>query len=271
MPYSYIIASGWWSTKKEEDSRAVFYGDDSQRTVDFHRLWLTTINRFCKPKEILIIDSASPLKPKKNHEEKWIEMADNFGHSTNHIGKYSGVTRSFIMSLTYSYLNDYDYWVYIEQDCLVYGENIAEIAIKSMKHDIMFGDGSGTPQPMQQSFMIIKRAAIPMFIHRLQKIDATDNEISPEIKFILATSFLIDLLPSHLMGFLLKRLVSLKGKFIFFRNVFFRCHRLFCKYDNLPFSGGRVRPIPFDDTHFYFQHGSQNELDLFIKKIADKK
>lgn len=262
----YIIASGWWSCPPEEDKRDVLFGDDSIRDNEFHKLWRKCINKYTNPQEIIIVDSAAPLKPNIPSDEKWLEMSLNFGHATNHIGNYSGYTRAIFISMMYSYANDYDYWVYIEQDALIYGEKIIEKTIsRNPQKKIFYGSGKGTPQQIQQSFMIFHKDEIIPFINSYSKIKLSDNTISPEWKFLFAANSLARLLPSWLLKILANHI---KFKPIDIgRRIFIKFLRLFDQFGHLPFGYGRIRPINFDDNFFYFQHGGKVELDLFLTKM----
>ena len=123
----------------------------------------------------------------------------------------------------------------------------------------MFGNGFGTPQPTQQSFMIIKTSHISHFIKNFTAIKAKDNLISPELKFAIAVSPFLRLLPEFLFYDIHSR--SIKNK------ILWKLFNLFQGFDDLPFGYGRVRPLNFDDQYLYFQHGDTEELDLFLKKI----
>ncbi|WP_025563159.1 hypothetical protein [Psychromonas sp. SP041] len=258
--YKYVITTGWWCKNLEQkDMRDVLLGDDEIRSKDFFLSWLAAVNKFTYPKKILIVDSASPIKPDLSCNDKILEIVSldcNAGHSTNHLGKYAGVTRAHMMGMMYALTCEVDYWVYIEQDALIYGDGIVEYCIEHMKNGIMFGDGKGTPQPMQQSFMIMKTEEIPQFIKKLTDIKLTDNEISPEMKFALASSKYINLLPI----FLLSKLNS-KRSYMIIIKLFLM---LTSRFDKLPIGYGRTRPIDFKDKFFYFQHGCKKELNVYF-------
>ncbi len=85
------------------------------------------------------------------------------GHASVSLNKYSGVTYAHVLGMSYALLEDVDYWVYVEQDALLFGDNIVEYAIEQMRSPVMFGSGKSTPQPMQQSFMIIKKISFQSF------------------------------------------------------------------------------------------------------------
>ena len=88
--------------------------------------------------------------------KEFLSLPLNAGHSTDHKGKYSGWMRSILLGLEYAYLSDTEYFVYVEQDALLYGDNIVEKCIDKMTKPYMFGSGLGTKQPLQQSFFIIR-------------------------------------------------------------------------------------------------------------------
>lgn len=257
--YTYIITTGWWSTENDMDSRTIKSGDSYIRSQEFHSLWYQAVERYTSAKKIYVIDSDSPVKPKLNNDnEVLVSLLENAGHSTCHKGKLCGVSRAHLLGMSLALVNEVDYWVYIEQDALIYGENIIEKCIENMKKPYMFGNGYGTPQPMQQSFMIIKKEAIHKFIKNFNNIKSTDNEISPETKFAMATSPVLGVLPEFLFRNIHQN--SFKNK------VLWKLFKLFQGFENLPFGYGRARPIEFSDRHFYFQHGNIDELHEFIKK-----
>jgi hypothetical protein len=258
----YLIASGWWSCPPKDDTREALLGENEIRDVDFHFLWRQCIDKYTNATEILIVDSASPLKPKFLQGEKWLEMFKNFGHSTNHEGNFSGYSRAIFISMMYAYSNDFDYWVYIEQDALIYGDEFIESTIASCPGSkIFYGSGKGTPQQIQQSYMIFHRDAIVSFIANYTKIIHADKIISPEWKFLFAANMLASIMPSSLLEFISNDRNS-KFKNLF-RKFLIRILRLFDEFSEIPIGYGRVRPINFTDPHFYFQHGSMDELNKF--------
>lgn len=256
---TYIITTGWWSTEDDIDERAIKTGDSHIRSKQFHKLWNEVVQRYTSAKKVYVIDSDAPVKPTLDTDnEVMISLLENAGHSTHHTGKLCGVSRAHLLGMSLAMVNEVDYWVYIEQDALIYGDGIIEKCIEQMKRPYMFGAGRGTPQPVQQSLMIIKTETIPTFIKNFNAIKATDNEISPETKFAIATSPLLMMLPEFLFKEIHKE--SFKNK------VIWKLFKIFQGFDNLPFGYGRVRPIDFSDSHFYFQHGNKEELDNFLEK-----
>jgi len=261
----YLVATGWWACQRSVDTRDELIGSDDLREAEFHALWLQLVKKYTNYEEIVVIDSASPMLPEKDKDEVWITLRKNFGHSTNHETKLCGVSRSFLMSLMYAYVNDYDYWVYIEQDAVIYGEGIVEKAIEACESGIIWGAGKNTPQPVQQSFMVFAKERIPEFIYQYEKIRATDFEISPEWKFWFAANRIAKYLPVSFLKLLSK---NQSGKFKkSAQKVGLRLLYWFNDFNELPFGYGRVRPVCFDDEHFYFQHGNSDELNFFLKKM----
>lgn len=265
---NYILTTGWWCLDDSDIyDRESKYGDAYIRTVDFHNLWLELVEKYTAPSKIYIIDSDSPVKPKINEsKEVLISLQGNAGHSTRHTGKLSGVSRAHLLGMSIAMANEVDYWVYLEQDALIYGEGIIEECINHMRKPYMFGSGRGTPQPVQHSLMIIKKEGIPAFIKNFNAIKAKDSEISPEIKFAIAVSLPLRLIPEFVYKFMEKE--GLPNKIL--KRAFWPLFYLFQGFDNIPFGYGRQRPIDFSKKYFYFQHGSKEELKAFTNRLTSK-
>jgi len=258
---NYLITTGWWCNDKENLDRSKSFGDDTIRGKDFHQLWYSAIRATGSKANIYIIDSASPVKPEINEGESLISLVQNFGHSTVCNYKLCGVTRAHILGMNLALLNEYDYWVYIEQDALVYGKGFIENAIKSMKGNMAFGNGKGTAYPAQQSFMIIKKESLSVFINRLHSIKSSDKEISPEMKFCIASSQTLSIIPEILFKISERR--GILGKSI--RLITHSLIKALRGFEYIPYGYGRTRPINFNDDFFYFQHGSHDEIGEFLE------
>lgn len=258
-----MIASGWWSCPSSEDTRDRLIGSDSIRDIAFHQQWNQAIRRYSNPEEIVIIDSNSPQKPDKVEEELWISLRKNFGHGTNHKTLFCGYTRSWMMSMIYCFANDYDYWVFIEQDALIFGDGIVEETIKKSEFGVFLGDGKGTPQPIQQSMMVFHKNQIIPFLNNYFDLQAKDSEIPPEWKFVFCLNRFAKWLPTTFLKWLVFRSdVALIRKL---KKLLLRVIQLFNQFDKLPYGYGRTRPINFKDRYFYFQHGTEDELIEFKK------
>jgi hypothetical protein len=242
----YMISTGWWCS--DDDTRLAHHqGDARIRSVDFHHTWYRLVDRFTSPSRILIVDSASPVLPPVNSDDERIHvhsLAINAGHATNSQTQFCGWSASVLCGLQDCLHSDNDYFVYIEQDVLLYGEGIVETAISQMKSPYMFGDAKGIPQPLQQSFFIIRRDGIAPFLSRLLGIKESDRDLSPERKFHYAClPHLFTNKPLRWLG------------------------RRWRSYDYLPFGFGRKRPLDFSQPHFYFQHSSAEEFREFTELL----
>lgn len=255
----YVIGSGWWCAPSEKDGRETLIGDDLIRGSDFHKLWYKSICEYTNPEKILIVDSSSPIKPEINMDDdrlEFISLNFNAGHNTNHIGKYCGCVRAMEVGLMYTLMCEADYYVYVEQDALLYGEGIIEYCISTMKRPVMFGSGGGTPCRTQQSFFIMHKDAIWKFLKRLNSIPYTDKQINPEEKFHIACS----LVPSVVQSWVYK--YSLHNSFLKFLD--WQLFKFARGWQELPVDYGRVRPMNMNKPYFYFQHGGRKEIDSYL-------
>tara|TARA_R110001583_G_scaffold69129_2_gene196183 strand:- start:24679 stop:25491 length:813 start_codon:yes stop_codon:yes gene_type:complete len=260
----YIISTGWWCCGQLKDSRAKLLGDDALREKDFFNHWYKSVKAFSKPEKILVVDSNSPVKPDlmKNDERlEFISLNENAGHASNHTGKYCGYTRAIFTGMGYAISCNVDYWVYLEQDALLYGDNIVEEAVKRMKGDFLFGSGIGTPQVLQQSFIIMKTSFIPTFLKNYSNIKYTDNQVSPELKFALSC------LPYFkITSNIFLTTIKIKAVDKYIKKVSAITMEHFMNKHTFQFGYGRCRPINFDDRFFYFQHGTKDELKMYAEK-----
>lgn len=255
----YIIGSGWWCADKAIDTRAELLGDDEIRGQKFHQLWYEAINKYTSPEKIIIVDSCSPTKPILNDKDEKLELVSlnvNGGHSTNHVGKFCGYTRAILLGLEYALQCEVDYYVYVEQDALIYGDGIIEHCISNMTKPYMFGGGEGTAGILQQSFFIIRRDAILSFKNKLNALAQTDNELSPENKFHIACSHGSANILAHI------KQKSLTSKF--YQRANWQCYKYLRNWEDLPIGFGRARPIDFGAPYFYFQHGCKDELNKYL-------
>jgi len=260
-PGPYVIGSGWWCSDADErivNPNRKLLGDDKVRAVGFFQLWLESIRRCTSPLGIVVIDSHAPTKPDPDlqREVSWVELPFNAKHSTNHLGKWSGWLRSVLMSGHYALNSDAEYFVYVEQDCLLEGDGIIEHCISHMTTDLMFGSGEGTPQPLQQSFFIVRRKRLARFLHNIVCLRADDRDLSPEWKFVYASWW--PLVVASNLGLLEYRPI---------RGLVLRlARRFFC--DHLPIGAGRKRPLPHGAKHLYFQHGTSEELADYLSRTG---
>jgi hypothetical protein len=124
----------------------------------------------------------------------------------------------------------------------------------------MFGSGEDTPQPLQQSFFIVRRDGMRRFLAGLHLIAKPDKIIAPEWKFMLASLGAHGALIEWLCGNEVRRS---------------RLHRVLghlmqrMGYDLLPIGWGRSRPLDPSARHFYFQHGTQEEIHQYLRLLPE--
>jgi len=260
--YNYVIGSGWWcASTPEQDQREKLLGSDQIRGRDFHQLWYQSVTRNCSPEKIIIVDSASPIKPELADDDRieFVSLSNNAGHSTHHTGIYCGWTRSVLLGLQYAIANDADYFVYVEQDVLLAGAGIIEHCIEHMTTPYMFGSGAGTPQLLQQSFFIIAKPGMERFLSRLMLISWRDCEMCPEDKFVVASAQG----SLRFSNFLIRNKPARGRKNLINRKIVPALIKGSIGYTELPIGFGRARPIDFSAPYFYFQHGSEEEIKRY--------
>jgi len=233
-----VVGTGWWSTDQDGDWNI---GSSTTRSVEFFHLWYRQVSTCLRPEKIIVTDSNSPNKPEVGmyRNVEWVVLDRNYGHANDiRVGKiathWCGWTRSVINGAMYALCCDADFYVYVEQDCLIRGQHFLSAAIGDRTQDIFLGsrtqNGVGiegkTAAPMyQNSLMIVRNEGLPRFIQGIMASEESDGEVSPEVK-----------LEKHCAPF---------GELA------------------VPF--GRSRPIDFSRSHFYLQHLHENELDEFVQ------
>ena len=236
-----VVGSGWWCADSPHDWTI---GSPATRSVAFFNIWYQQLMHCLKPECVVITDSASPVKPdyRSYPAIRWIELDRNYGHAndlrTGRIRtKYSGFTRAVINGAMFALCCDADFYVYVEQDCLLKGEDFLSHAVGDATEDILMGRVTekgrglaGTPAaPMpQQSLVIVRKAGLARFIEGIVSTPYTDGELSPEM-------IMHDRLAP--IGFV-----------------------------RVPY--GRSRPIDFERSHFYAQHLNADELQRFLSLIG---
>lgn len=237
----YVVGTGWWCDETADHAGTQHNDSTAQiRTREFFDLWFECVDRYTDPEKILVVDSNSPVTPDLPDDDRleFLSLDANFGHYVDgDPERMCGVERVHLMSALYAYLNDCDL-IYIEQDCLVLGDGWVERCYDAWsKGKIMYGDGDGTPQPQQQSLVLVARPFIPVFIQRL------------------------------LVYFFAARERILRGERRDRNDPEKRWHQAFEKdVDYLPFGYGRARPINFEDHHLYAQHWTAEELNQVLNR-----
>ena len=237
MEKSYIIATGWWCDGTNQHAGSINnQSDDLTRSKEIFHLWHYLINKYANPVKIIITDSDSPVKPNykaiEDERIEFIKLYRNFKHAAVCDAKLCGWTRSVLNGAFYTLMNDVDYYIYAEQDCLIHG-NIIESAITNLGNaDFSHGTWNHAYKT-EQSFIVIKRESILKFITTYLSYPATDMEMRPELKFLK-----------------MRDNIDSKSNLVF---------------KELPFGYGRERPIDFSNPSFYIQHANKDELIKFLK------
>ncbi|MBK6765867.1 MAG: hypothetical protein IPG71_05910 [bacterium] len=237
----YIVHSGWWCDESQRHIGAKYNDSDNRiRTPKFFDVWYDCVTRFASPRRVFIADSASPLKPDLTGKSiEWVSLAQNFQHGMICVGKFGGWTRAFALGAMYAYLNDAEYSVFLEQDCLIVGDGIIERAIENMSRaEISYGGTSVVR--IEQSFVIIKRDYILRFLNDFLGMKASDRDVFTEVKFQRIQ----------------KREYALS--FAGLNN---------SRFIPLPFGFGRNRPIDFAERCFYAQQWSRAELEALNQRL----
>jgi hypothetical protein len=261
-----VLSTGWYC----DDSGMRDYcpqGSDLVRQSEFRPTWWASVNTFLKPAHVFVVDSASPTPIDDSvftsTSIQQLRLTINPGHAQNAIYHYCGWMASVLLGLEYTLACGADYFLYVEQDALVYGRDFVDrIEQALIRSRYVFGSGEGTYWPLQQSVFAIRKDGIRPFLQRIHGIPYCDRDVSPEVKFALASgistlrywlgrAFLWPALGSPLRYGIGMRLAAMAPGFA-----------------TLPFGYGRRRPISFDDPCFYFQHGSLHEIAAYRKKIG---
>ena len=258
-----LVTTGWYAS--DEARSYVTAGDDLIRGVEFRPLWWRSMDAFIQPEHVLIVDSASPVKPDDaaytSTRFQRLELLMNPGHAQNGRTHYCGYMAGVILGLEFALHNDVDMFLYVEQDALVFGRAIVERTKNALRRrDLVFGAGSFFG--IQQSYFAATKKGIRRFLSALHAINYSDKQVAPEHKFMFAASRFV---PSPVVGLAVYtpyRKLTRLGLTLF---------ALACaaskNYEVLPFGYGRNRPINFADDVFYFQHGTADEI-LAYKRIT---
>jgi hypothetical protein len=234
-----VVGSGWWFDGRARDWTV---GELVTRSPAFFDLWLGLVRKYIEPDLIVVIDSHAPIKPRRSARESvtWIELDRNYGHANDlRLGlittRHSGGTRARIMGCAYALCCDADYFVYLEQDCVIRGKGFIDAALRGTTHPIVIGDrttggrnivpGRIAAPMFQNSLIIVRRDGMERCLNALVSAPEPDGEVPPEAKM----------------------------------------ERNFQPFDVLAIPYGRSRPIDFGRSHFYAQHLVAEELAEFCQ------
>lgn len=260
-----LVCTGWYAG--DEPRTYQTHGDGFIRGRNFRPLWWRSMDEFVKPKTVLVVDSASPVKPDDtlytNTHIVSLELLSNPGHAQNCTGHYCGAMAAILLGMEYAMHADVDFYLYIEQDALLYGKKIIDvIKDRIRKADLLFGQGEGDGE-IQQSVFAVSKRSLRKFVSELHRLDFTDQQISPEMKFMYAASPLSALpllgLASWDRDPIVRRIFS---------KILRKVVNSISRYEVLPFGYGRSRPINFSDSEFYFQQASLSEVEQYGRLVG---
>lgn len=260
------LFTGWYCSDRTSIRNYRVEGAEINRGLALRRLWWESVSRSVSPGHVVVIDSASPVVAS---DEQYfsgrldrIRLAMNPGHAQTTTHHYCGWTASVLVGLEYALTSDLDYFLYVEQDALLFGETLLDkVKAQLRRHRYVFGAGQGTIWPLQQSLFAIRKDAYRPFLSRMHQIGSTDRELSPELKFGIASA------TSPLLRAVLDRFVAIPSDEWRIKAVR-KTLRSLGEYGVLPFGYGRTRPIRFDDDCFYFQQGTVDEIATYARRIG---
>jgi hypothetical protein len=233
-----VVGSGWWSAGVRSQWTI---GDDLTRSTAFFTLWYRQVMKSLNPSMIFVTDSRSPNKPdsRKFERVQWIELDKNYGHANDiRVGlskaKFSGSNLCKIMGAAFALCCDADYFVHVQQGCVLRGDDFLKKSIGEQDFDFFCGQraeggrglhGAVAAPMLQDSVLIMKKSGIENYISKIISAPETDGELSPEAKM----------------------------------------ERYMAPYGLLQVPYGRSRPIDFSRSHFYAIHLTRDELMAFLE------
>jgi hypothetical protein len=170
---SYVVGSGWWCSSPFARYHNHLHDPKGEEIYGFSRTWYDIVCKLTNPEKILIIDSDSPVKPLFwDKDIAKIGMSKNFGKpdpAKNFHDQFgivlSGAQRALWLGVFYALFNGINYFVWLEQDCLIRGKGLIEYAIKNMGNaDFSANVNENCDTKIETCFMIFRaRNAFKMF------------------------------------------------------------------------------------------------------------
>lgn len=262
-----LVTTGWYASAQARSYKT--FGDETIRGPEFRRLWWQSLQTFVKPEHVFVVDSASPVKSDDvalasmyATDLRGVELLINPGHSQNTTHHYCGAMAAIILGMEYALYSGVDYYMYIEQDALIYGDGFIRSVEKSLsKNGIVFGGAPG--RMTEHTIMAFDRKVLRKFLSDIHAIGLSDRLLEPEYKFMHAASLMRYLPVLSLLSYKRPRWIRHPVA-----QLSIKLAHLFRQYEIFPFGYGRLRPINFEDEIFYFQHGSLAELSEYRKKTG---
>lgn len=235
-----VVGSGWWGTNEIRNRLK-----DLTRHPSFFPLWYYFANKYIRPDLFVVVDACGPARPDFAAFDRLtvLKLDRNYGTPADLRDgridtKYCGWTRTVFLSAAHAIACDADVFVYVEQDCLVFGDDLLAAATGDEPGPVWLGrspgvgnalDGSGNlvelARMAQNSLIVARGPGIQILFNAL-----LDNVVSDGLH-------------------------PVEGRMT--RNLGDRL-----SYLQIPF--GRARPLDLDKPHFYAQDWLATELAAFV-------
>lgn len=152
---AYIVGSGWFVAQGEEPETRILYGDDVTRTGYMHSLWLKSVSSALEPCSIHVVNSDSQVESPLAEDKRvhWADLEKNYGHSTSHLGKYSGWMRTHFALCGILLASDAKWLIFVEQDVLLHGQGFIEREIGKSKGGIFLVGARASLSQFNNQFM----------------------------------------------------------------------------------------------------------------------
>lgn len=236
-----VVGSGWWGTWEQQPGIK-----GPTRHPAFFDLWSYFVKKYINPDLISIIDVDSPASPDFSQFDNLtpIQLDRNYGTPSDLKAgriktKHCGWSRTVFLSTAYAMACDADVFLYVEQDCLVFGEDFLKRVVPESGDVVLMGrpptmgnsfSGSGEivkiAKMPQNSLIVARGAGIQALFNSLIDGDYTDGEHPVEGRMMR----------------------NLRGKGL--------------DYLEIPY--GRDRPIDFKEPVFYAQDWTKAELNELL-------
>jgi hypothetical protein len=161
-----------------------YIGGDKGRE-DFYRIWVENLERNpdVKPERVFVICSRGQVPPIERDWINLIKLTGDLGHicrddSQKH--QLEGWAADVMIGALLAYDNESDL-IYIESDCLPFGNFVSQMYKEVGDVGMIFGSNSWMPSA--QSLFLVRMGFIPQFVHAYLGKKITDRKIGGEQAF----------------------------------------------------------------------------------------
>lgn len=232
-----IIGTGWCAREEGHNNPKV--SKILQQPDYLDKVWRAYIEAFVKPYKYFLYVSNCDIKPKLS---MWMrrncETVRNVKPERGQDHRHDWCA-SLMMGAEYALCNGCDF-VYIEQDCLVYGLDKALEWAYGQNANIAYGFGENCSFYKgwsESSFFYVHNGFLPFFLDLFNRSRVHEWTKSP-VPEVWWTNMFTRIVDWHVF-----------------------------RVKHWPFGYGRKRPIDFDEEVFYAQQLTDGELNNFMKKL----